>query len=145
MMWEPVQNTCIISTSIMPLFTSTSLVTLCEQLQILIRHFHFQIIHSDSKIFKVCNEFVCVCAVTNRVWVFCDPMDCSPPGPSVHGISQAYWDYWSGLLFPSPEDLPNPGIKLTSPASTALAGGCHQATWEAIFNKSTWIIYYFDV
>ena len=21
-------------------------------------------------------------------------------------------EYWSGLLFPSPEDLPNPGIKL---------------------------------
>ena len=29
-------------------------------------------------------------------------------------------EYWSGLLFPSAEDLPNPGIKPTSPA---LAGG----------------------
>ena len=25
-------------------------------------------------------------------------------------------EYWSGLLFPSPGDLPNPGIKPTSPA-----------------------------
>ena len=25
-------------------------------------------------------------------------------------------DYWSGLLFPPPKDLPNPGIKPTSPA-----------------------------
>ena len=25
-------------------------------------------------------------------------------------------EYWSGLPFPSPGDLPNPGIKLTSPA-----------------------------
>ena len=25
-------------------------------------------------------------------------------------------EYWSGLLFPSPGDLPNPGIKLESPA-----------------------------
>jgi len=25
-------------------------------------------------------------------------------------------DYWSGLLFPSPEDLPNPRIEPTSPA-----------------------------
>ena len=24
-------------------------------------------------------------------------------------------EYWSGLLFPSPEDLPNPGIKPRSP------------------------------
>ena len=29
-------------------------------------------------------------------------------------------EYWSRLLFPSPGDLPNPGIK---PASPALAGG----------------------
>ena len=29
-------------------------------------------------------------------------------------------EYWSGLPFPSPGDLPNPGIK---PASLALAGG----------------------
>ena len=25
-------------------------------------------------------------------------------------------EYWSGLLFPSPRDLPDPGIKPTSPA-----------------------------
>ena len=25
-------------------------------------------------------------------------------------------EYWSGLLFPSPEDLPDPGIEPTSPA-----------------------------
>ena len=24
-------------------------------------------------------------------------------------------EYWSGLPFPSPEDIPNPGIKLGSP------------------------------
>ena len=29
-------------------------------------------------------------------------------------------EYWSGLPFPPPEDLPDPGIK---PASPALAGG----------------------
>jgi len=29
-------------------------------------------------------------------------------------------DYWSGLPFPSPRDLPNPGIEPTFPA---LAGG----------------------
>ena len=30
-------------------------------------------------------------------------------------------EYWSGLPFPSPEDLPHPGIKSASPASPALA------------------------
>ena len=42
----------------------------------------------------------------------CDPMDCSPPGSSVRGISRQ--EYWSGLLLPSPGDLPDPGIKLES-------------------------------
>ena len=32
-------------------------------------------------------------------------------------------EYWSGLPFPTLGDLPNPGIKLTSLASLALAGG----------------------
>ena len=45
----------------------------------------------------------------------CDPMDCSLPGSSVHGIFQAI--YWSGLPFPSPGDLPNPGLE---PGSLAL-------------------------
>ena len=39
-------------------------------------------------------------------------MDCSPPGSSVRGISRQ--EYWSGLLLPSPGDLPDPGIKLES-------------------------------
>ena len=32
-------------------------------------------------------------------------------------------EYWSGLPFPSPGHLPNPGIKPESLASPALAGG----------------------
>ena len=31
-------------------------------------------------------------------------------------------EYWGGLPFPAPGDLPDPGIKLQSPASPALAG-----------------------
>ena len=53
--------------------------------------------------------------------ILCDPMDCSLPGSSVHGILQAR--YWSGLPCSSPEDLPNPGIKPATPPSPALAGG----------------------
>ncbi|ELR61614.1 hypothetical protein M91_19068, partial [Bos mutus] len=32
-------------------------------------------------------------------------------------------EYWSGLPFPSPGDLPDPGIKTGSLVSAALAGG----------------------
>jgi len=31
-------------------------------------------------------------------------------------------EYWSGLPFPSPGDLPDPGIKAISPVFPALAG-----------------------
>ena len=32
-------------------------------------------------------------------------------------------EYWSGLPFPIPGDLPDPGIEPMSPVSPALAGG----------------------
>ena len=42
-------------------------------------------------------------------------------------------EYWSGLLFPSPGYLPDPGIQSKSLVSPALAGGFFTtcATWEA--------------
>ena len=45
---------------------------------------------------------------------FCEPMDCSLSGSSVHGIFQQA--YWSGLPFPSPGALTVPGIEPGSPA-----------------------------
>ena len=45
-----------------------------------------------------------------------DPMDCSLPG-ILHGFSRQ--EYWSGLIFPSLGDLPNPGIEPTSPVLQA--------------------------
>ena len=41
-----------------------------------------------------------------------DPLDCSPPGSSVHGIIQARILEW--VAFPSPGDLPNPGTETES-------------------------------
>ena len=42
---------------------------------------------------------------------------CSLPGSSIHGISRQ--EYWSGLPFPSPGDLPDPGIEPRSPTLEA--------------------------
>ena len=39
----------------------------------------------------------------------CDPMDCSPPGSSAHGILQERTLEWVAIL-PSPGDLPKPGL-----------------------------------
>ena len=43
----------------------------------------------------------------------CDPMDHSPPAPLSMGFSRQ--EYWSGLLFPSPGDLPDPGTEAAPP------------------------------
>ena len=50
-----------------------------------------------------------------------DCVDYSLPGSSVHGILQARILAW--VAIPPPGDLPNPGVKPTSPASPALQAG----------------------
>ena len=49
----------------------------------------------------------------------CDPINCSPPGTSVHGMGFSRQEYWSGLPFPSPWVLPDTGIKPRSPVLQA--------------------------
>ena len=56
---------------------------------------------------------LCMWLVTESCPILCDPMDCGLPGSSV-GLSRQ--EYWSGLPFPSPRDLPNLGFKAWSPA-----------------------------
>ena len=55
--------------------------------------------------------------VTESCLTLCDPMDCSPPSFSVHGILQARILEW--IAISSPEELSNPGIEPWSPASQA--------------------------
>ena len=43
---------------------------------------------------------VCVCVlVAQSCPTLCDPLDCSPPGPSVHGILQARMLEWVAIPF----------------------------------------------
>ena len=46
--------------------------------------------------------------------LFCDPTDCSPPGSSDNGVSQARIRDWAAISFSG--DLPDPGIEPTFPA-----------------------------
>ena len=57
---------------------------------------------------------VIVVLVTRLYLTVCDLLDCSLPGSSVHGESRQ--EYWSGLPFPSPGDIPDSGMELGSPA-----------------------------
>ena len=58
----------------------------------------------------------CCCSVAKSGLTFCDPMDCNPQAPLSMGFPRQ--EYWSGLPFPSLGDLPDPGIKPTSPVLT---------------------------
>ena len=55
------------------------------------------------------------CQLCLPLW---DPMDCNPADSSVHRILQSK-NTGVGKSFPSPGDLPNPGIELRSPAFRA--------------------------
>ena len=69
--------------------------------------------------YKILNLYYNVlCFVTQLCLTLCNPLDCSLPASSVHGFSRQ--EYRSGLTFPSPGNLPDPGMEHVSPA---LAGG----------------------
>ena len=55
------------------------------------------------------------------VQLFGTPWAVAPQAPRSMGFSR--YEYWSGLLFPSPGDLPDPGIEPGSLESPELAGG----------------------
>ena len=58
---------------------------------------------------------LCISEVAQSCPTLCDPMAYQTP-PSLEFSRQ---EYWSGLPFPSPGDLPDPGIKPGSPALQA--------------------------
>ena len=57
----------------------------------------------------------------SRVQLFATPWTVAHKAPLSMEFSRQ--EYWSGLPFPSPGNLPDPGIKPMSRASHALAGG----------------------
>ena len=55
--------------------------------------------------------------VTQSCPTLCDPWTIAHQAPPSMGFSRQ--EYWSGLPFPSPGDLPDPGIEPRSPTSEA--------------------------
>ena len=74
-------------------------------------------VHSLHAFSVVSKKF---CFVGYACPAFCDPMHCSLPGSPLHGISQVRT--LERLPFPSPGDLPDPGIVSAYLVSSALAG-----------------------
>ena len=77
--------------------------------------------------------FCSLCVSLSCVWLFETSWTVAHQTPLSIGFSRQ--EYWCGLPFPSPGDLPNPGIELVSLVSSALAGRFFTtttgATWEA--------------
>ena len=71
----------------------------------------------------------------SHVWLFATLWTAAHQAPLSMVFSRQ--EYSSGLPFPPPGDLPNPGIEPESPTSPALADGffIHWATWEALLMK----------
>ena len=59
----------------------------------------------------------CYCLVTKRCGLFETPWTTAYQAPLSMGFTRQ--EYWDELRFPSPGDLPDPGIKPESPASQA--------------------------
>ena len=75
---------------------------------------------------------VCVCVlVTQSCLTLCDPVDCSPPGSSVHGILQARILEWVAISSSMGSSQPRDQTHLMPPT---LAGGFFttSTTWEAL-------------
>ena len=60
-----------------------------------------------------------MCSVTRSFLTLCDPMDCNPPGSSVHGMFSGK-NTGVDCCFPPSEDLPDLGIEPMSSVSPAL-------------------------
>ena len=85
----------------------------------------------------------------SHVQLFATPWTVACQAPLSMGFSRQR--YWNGLPFPTPGDLPDPGMEPVSLRSLALAGGFFTAstTWEAhcrthwlhswVFTQENWV------
>ena len=138
---QPLHNTLLNVTSVFEAYIgpwdlgegwTPPMIRSCRPLQVMLRHlwiqgkwsqlffqyvtlFHVSVTLSSSYYYE------CVCVRT------CSGMsDSATPWTVDRQVSLSMEfprkEYWSGLSFPIPGDVPNPGIKPMSPVSPALAG-----------------------
>ena len=84
----------------------------------------------DPKVFQWASQVAL--SHFSRVLTVCDPWTVARQAPLPMGFSRQ--DYWSGLPFPLPGDLPDLGMELASLTSPVLAGGFFTTgtTWEGL-------------
>ena len=75
----------------------------------------------------------CCCLVIKSRSTLLWSLDCSPSSSSVRGISQAKILEWVAISFS--EDIPDPGIKPTSPALAAQLENTLQHSWSQAWSR----------
>ena len=118
-MWAPYNNKIILINPFQPLYHCCHLF-----------HFHISI---------WVWVYVCVyirdvtCLAAQSCLILFDPLDCSLPGSSIHGIFQARILEWA--IISSSRGFPNPGIEWTLTSCILYFAGrffTHKATGEAL-------------
>ena len=80
---------------------------------------------------------VCVCAkLLQSCLTICDPMNCSPPGSSFHGILHATIVEWVAISLLQ-GNLSKTGMEPTSPSSPALQVDALSLSHQISKNKNT--------
>ena len=80
-----------------------------------------------------------MCLVLSRVQLFTTPRTAARQAPLLMGFSKQ--EYWSGLPFPSPGDLPNPG---TEPGSPALQRILYRLSCQGSPSIQEWVAFPFS-
>ena len=87
------------------------------------------------------STLVCVCmcvrvcvsvhSVAQLYLTLCDPMDCSLPGSSVHGVSQARIQEWVAISYSRRSSQPKDQTSISCISCIACGFFYHCAIWEA--------------
>ena len=86
--------------------------------------------HSGNNYVNFAHPCVCVCSVAQSCSTLCDPMNCSPPGSSVHGVSQPGILEWVAICYSQGPFKPGEWTYVSCMSSIGRQILCNWATWE---------------
>ena len=93
---------------------------------------------ASSEYYQPIKNGACCCLLTQSCMILCNPMDCSPPGSSVHGILQARILEWVAISFSRGYFWPKDRTYISCTGRRILY---HWTIWEApIKNSGIFII-----
>ena len=96
----------------------------------------WQISLSTQALSSVVCVCLCECLVAQWCPALCDPIDCGPPGSSVHGISQARILEWVTVSSSRGSSWPRDGTRFSHISCISRQSLYHCTAWKALPNVS---------